>query len=158
MDPRVDEQHSRPHKQLQERCQPALDEGLHRAMQEHHYDQRPRLSITSRPPSRRCFLRHEITNYRQENSYVRDFESAEGSNRLQKESSEAEETGKGGSGESHGLASTVGGDWGWGWGSSGGDCWCGSSSWVGGWDWGNGGGVGSWVHWGVGWGTIQNVS
>lgn len=85
-----------------------------------------------------------------EESYVRDSELAKGLNRLQKVSSEAEETGEGST--RHGeLLGTVGSDGGWGWGSAGNDGGGADSS---GWDWGSGGGaVGGWVHWGWGWGV-----
>lgn len=127
--------------------QPALDEGLRGAMREHQYAHRPRYPTR---PSKRF---SSVMNYQlsKEESYVRDLELATGSSRLQKVSSEAEETGEGST--RHGeLLGTVGSDGGWGWGGSGND---GGGAYRLGWDCGRGGGVGGWVHWdwGVGWGT-----
>jgi len=82
---------------------------------------------------------------------------AKGLHRLQKVSSEAEETSEGSSAESEGLVGTGGGDWGWGWLDGRSGSWGSSSgwdTWVGGWLRGDNGGVGSWVsNWNVGWGN-----
>jgi len=105
--------------------------------------------------SDRFSIRHELPSIAMRKSYVRDLlDWRKDANRLQKVSSETEETSEAGTGHGESLVGT--GSWndGWGWGSRGSDRGgTDGSAWGRGWDdWCWSGSVGvDWCAWGIGW-------